>query len=253
MKIIDANLIIHSVIILSFFLMQFFEMISFGSRTAGKLVNRIGLGTTLQQSIYTSSRFLLIFFLPLLGYVVEYGLSMERYIALVVSTFTLSFIASIFILIKLNYFQAFFQKVFTNYSNNTIPAAILKSIPQNKYKIKPKLCESFSFKKIIWKKTFVSVIAYLFLISSYFVAFTFAIIYPENRLTLSQFTAVFHSFGAIIMSFYLDPMLSRSIDVKSDNIVWLKNTYSILLGRVISYLIALIVLLICLFFIVSSK
>jgi len=51
----------------------------------------------------------------------------------------------------------------------------------------------------------------------------------------------------------LDPMLSRSIDVKSDNIVWLKNTYSILLGRVISYLIALIVLLICLFFIVSSK
>jgi len=58
----------------------------------------------------------------------------------------------------------------------------------------------------------------------------------EYRLTLSQFTATFHGIGAVIVSFYLDPMLSRSIDAIEDKVIWLNNLYSILFGRVIAYL-----------------
>ena len=67
-----------------------------------------------------------------------------------------------------------------------------------------------------------------------------AILYPENRLTLSQFTAAFHGVGAIIVAVYIDPMLSRSIDFHDDDISWINNVYSIILGRVLSYLFVLI-------------
>jgi len=71
-----------------------------------------------------------------------------------------------------------------------------------------------------------------------------AVLFPENRLTLSQFTAAFHGLGAVIFAFYLDPMLSRSIDTYSDDITWLKNVYSILLGRTLSYLAMIFLILI---------
>ena len=69
-----------------------------------------------------------------------------------------------------------------------------------------------------------------------------AILYPENRLTLTQFTASFHGVGAIIFAVYLDPMLSRSIDLNNDEITWVKNVYSIILGRVLSYFLILLVM-----------
>ena len=75
-----------------------------------------------------------------------------------------------------------------------------------------------------------------------------AVIFPENRLTLSQFTAVFHGFGAVIFALYLDPMLSRSIDTYSDDVTWLKNVYSILLGRTLSYLVMTISILFVLYY-----
>ena len=107
-----------------------------------------------------------------------------------------------------------------------------------------KNCESFTFDKVIPKKTSVSFLAYIFLITGFFNAFMLAVLFPENRLTLSQFTAIFHGFGAIIFAFYLDPMLSRSIDTVTDNVSWLKNVYSILVGRVLSYFAMIIILLI---------
>ena len=75
-----------------------------------------------------------------------------------------------------------------------------------------------------------------------------AVLFPENRLTLSQFTAAFHGFGAVIFALYLDPMLSRSIDTYSDDVSWLKNVYSILLGRVLTYLVMIISLLMFIYY-----
>ena len=57
-------IIFISIIILSYVLMHGVEIASFGTRVAGRVSNRVALGTTLQLTIYTTSRFLLIPFLP---------------------------------------------------------------------------------------------------------------------------------------------------------------------------------------------
>jgi len=237
-------LLLIIIVIVSYVLLHTFEIVSFGARVAGRITNRAALGTTLSQTIHTLSRFLLIIFLPALGYIVESGITINDYLILVLVAYILTFIVSIIVLIKLNSLQQFYQLIFVKYNDNTIPIAILKSLISKKTDLNAKYCDDFTFDKVILKKTLLSFLAYIFLITGFFIAFMLAVLFPENRLTLSQFTATFHGFGAVIFAFYLDPMLSRSIDTYSDDVSWLKNVYSILLGRALSYFAMIFLLLI---------
>ena len=230
------------VVIVTYVIWHTIEMASFGARVAGRMTNRVALGTTMSQTINTLSRFLLIFFVPALAFIVESGITINDYLILVLGAYTLTCIVSIIMMIKLNILQQFYQVIFDKYKDNTIPIAILKSLINKKTDLNTKDCDNFTFDKVILKKTLVSFLAYMFLVTGFFVAFMLAVLFPDNRLTLSQFTATFHGFGAVILAFYLDPMLSRSIDSYSDDVTWLKNVYSILFGRLLSYL-AMIILL----------
>jgi hypothetical protein len=234
------NIILGIIIISCYFGMHFIDMASFGSRVAGRVIKRTGLGTTLQLSIMTLSKFALVPFLPVLGYLVESGINIEDYLIVVIISFMLTFLVSIFVLLKLNSFQYFFQKLFNNYDNRTIPSALLKTFFTTHDNLKLKSCQDFSLDMLIFKKTLVSCFAYLFIITGFFAAFMLGILFPENRLTLSQLTATFHGVGTIIFAVYLDPMLSRSIDLHHDENTWISNVYSIIMGRVISYLIVLV-------------
>ena len=231
------------IVIISYVLLHAMEIAAFGSRVAGRITNRAAFGTTLFQTLHTLSRFFLILFLPSLGYIVESGISITDYLKIVLVAYTLTLMISIVIIIRLNSLQHFYQVIFSKYKNNTIPLAILKSLINKKTDLTAKNCDVFSFDKIILKKTLVSSLAYIFLVTGFFNAFMLAILFPEHRLTLTGFTTVFHGFGAVIFAFYLDPMLSRSIDTYSDEVTWLKNVYSILLGRTLSYLAIIICLL----------
>jgi len=232
------------IVITTYVLFQAIEIASFGTRVAGRITNRTALGTTLAQTIYTTSRFLLVPFLPSLGYIVESGIDIHDYLILVIVAFILTFLVSIIMIIQLNSLQQFYQVVFHKYGENTIPIALFKSLISKKTDFDAKACDDFTFEKVILKKTLVSFLAYIFLTTGFFIAFMLSVLFPENRLTLSQFTAFFHGFGAVIFAFYLDPMLSRSIDTYSDDVTWLENVYSILLGRTLSYFAMIFLLLI---------
>ena len=241
-------LLLIIIVTVSYVLLHTLEIACFGARVAGRLTNRAALGTTLSQTIHSLSRFILIIFLPALGYIVESGITINDYLTLVLVAYILTFIVSIIMLIKLNSLQHFYQVIFAKYNDNTIPTAIIKSLISKKTDLNAKDCDNFTFDKIILKKTLVSFLAYIFLITGFFIAFMLAVLFPENRLTLSQFTAAFHGFGAVIFAFYLDPMLSRSIDSYSDDVTWLKNVYSILFGRILSYLAMIILLSVFLYY-----
>jgi len=229
--------------VLSFTIMMMIETAAFAARAAGRLIGKPALGTTIHHSLFTASRFLLISFLPILGFLVESNISYEKYFLTAVLCLSSSFLGSFIIIIYLNKVQNFFQKVFYLYKSSTIPVALLSAIfSRKKYEIKyVDLNLKLTSDRLIPKKVFVSFLAYSFLGTGFFIAFLLSLIYIDYRLTLSQFTAVFHGFGAVIVSFYLDPMLSRSIDQIKSESDWINNLYSILIGRIISYLITSII------------
>jgi len=72
------------------------EVSSVATIVAGKTNNRFALGTSLQQTIYTTSRFLLIPFFNNDGFLVESGILVEAYLKLVFCTFLLTFLFKFF-------------------------------------------------------------------------------------------------------------------------------------------------------------
>ena len=55
--------------------MHAIEIASFGTRVAGRITNRVALGTTLSRSFYTVSDLFKIIFLPSLAFIVEFGIT----------------------------------------------------------------------------------------------------------------------------------------------------------------------------------
>jgi hypothetical protein len=224
--------------------MQFIETVSFGSRVAGKLVKKLSLGTTLQHSIFTISRLFLPPLLLSISFLIESNLSIQLFLLTAAALTITAFFSSLLVLINFNYFQLLFQRLFIRYESNTIPIAIVKiffgkknKFNQTNLEVIPKI-RNLSLKKII-----TSSFAYFFLSTGFLIAFSLAILIPEYRMTMSQLTTAFHGIGAIILAMYIDPMVSRSLDVELENSDWIKNIYSIFVGRLLAYLFASITFL----------
>jgi hypothetical protein len=219
--------------------MQFIETVSFGSRLAGKLVNRLSLGTTLQHSIFVTSRLFLPPLLLSLSLLIESGLSIQLFLLTSAILTITAFSTSLLVFINFNYFQLLFQRVFAQYESNTIPVAIIKALFGKKNKLNQvKLEATPKIRNLSFKKIAASSFAYFFLSTGFLIAFSLAILLPEYRMTMSQSTTVFHGIGAIILAMYIDPMISKSLDVELENSNWLENIYSIFVGRLLAYLLA---------------
>ncbi len=219
--------------------MQFIETVSFGSRLAGKLVNRLSLGTTLQHSIFVTSRLFLPPLLLSLSFLIESNLSIQLFLLTSAILTITAFFTSLLVLINFNYFQLLFQRLFVQYESNTIPIAIVKVLFGKKNKLNQVSLEvAPRIRGLSLKKITTSGLAYFFLSTGFLIAFSLAILIPEYRMTMSQLTTAFHGIGAIILAMYIDPMISRSLDVELENSDWLDNIYSIFVGRLLAYLLA---------------
>jgi len=232
-------MIFFLIALLCFTTMQFIETVSFGSRVAGKLANSLSLGTTLQHSIYVASRLFLPPLLLSLSFLIETDLSIQLFLLISITLTFSAFFASLLVLINFNFFQLLFQRLFIQYQYNTIPIAILKvlfgknkQLNQVSIEVVPKII-SLPLKKVL-----TSGFAYFFLSTGFLIAFSLAILIPEYRMTMSQLTSSLHGIGAIILAMYIDPMISRSLDVELENSDWIENIYAIFVGRLLAYLLA---------------
>ena len=244
-------MLIEIIAIISFVLMHFIEIYSFSSRVAGKLTGNTALGTTFHYSMHTGSRFLLIAFLPSLAFLVESEANIENYLLVVLCALFLCFLSCLFVILRLNNAQLFFQNVFSLYSkSNILLLSLLKVVfSKNKNHKNLKDMEKFQFDKLVKRKSLIAFISYSFLNTGFFVAFLMSFYFYEYRLTVSQFSTMFHGFGAIVVAFYLDPMLSRSIDESLVKGRWANDMYSILFGRMLSYLVSFILFLAVYYFV----
>ena len=229
--------------------MQFIECAAFGSRVAGKLTNRLALGTTLQTSIFTSSRIFLPPLLLTLSFMIESNLNIQLFLWIGFSFTISAFLGSLIVLVNFNYFQLLFQRIFFHYNFNSIPVAILKSFLGKKSEIDLVQLETIpQIKNLRLTKILTSTVAYTFLSTGFLIAFALAILVPEYRMTVSNLSSVFHGVGALLLALYIDPMISRSLDIELENSHWLENVYVIFIGRVTAYLVASTVFLFNIYF-----
>ena len=225
--------------------MQFVETVSFGSRLAGKLTNRLSLGTTLQHSFFVSSRLFLPPLLLSLSYLIESKLDVKTFLLMASSLTFASFFASLVVFQNFNYFQIFFQRLFEQYESNSIPVSLFKVLFNKKRKLKYKNIDYIpKIRTLSLKKCATSCFAYFFLSTGFLFSFSLAILIPDYRMTMSQLSTAFHGIGAIVLALFIDPMLCRSLDVVMKNSDWIDNIYSIFVGRLMAYLLSSILFII---------
>jgi hypothetical protein len=179
-----------------------------------------------------------------LSYMIESDLSIQLFLLIAMTLVFSAFLSSLLVLSNLNSFQGLFQKLFFFYQTNSIPISILNVLSKKKnlttkidLEYRPKL------KHLSLKKLLTSCFSYFFLSTGFLIAFSLAILIPEYRMTMSQLATVFHGVGAVFLAMYIDPMMSRSLDIELQNNHWIDNIYSILVGRILSYLLASLVFL----------
>lgn len=219
--------------------MQLVETFSFGSRVAGKLSGDLALGTTLQHTIFICSRVFLPPLLLAISFQIESGETIENFMFLSAVMTGFALLLSVLIVVRLNSCQRQFQIIFFYSRNYRLPTCIWKLMSNDNRDIvviNRDLAPKVGY--IRWPKLLASSFAYFFIATSFLLAFSTALLFPEYRLTISQFSSAFHGIGAGFLALYIDPMISKSLDVADDQEDWLANVFSVLAGRICSLALA---------------
>ena len=240
---------IPELILLSIFfylLMHLSDSAAINSVVAGKLSENLSQGISIQNSTIIASRLPLPLILITLAFLIENEImSLKEYLFYAILHLIPVIIMLIIMIRKVDVFQKFFQRIIFFRNRKSLPIAILMSLfsKTNDMELIDFPIE-FSIKRIILIKSFVSSLAYVFLAIGFFISFSFAYYFEDFRMTISQLTTVFHGIGGLLLAFFIDPMISKSVDIKVKNEIWVNNFYSIMFGRLLSYLISLFILVI---------
>ena len=241
-----------TLVILLFVLMVLIEQISIISNVAGKLTRNLSQGLSFQHATFAFSRILLPFILLLLTFMIETAILLKDFIFLSLS---MTFTVSIFLFVSIflvNPIQKFYQKVIFYHHRNTLPISLLYVLTKKDNIELFEFKEKFALRKLSLKKILVASLSYILLGSAFLFSFAIAIYYIEYRLTISQLTSVFQGLATIVLTFYINPMFSRSIDLEISDKLWIYNLYSILFARALAFIVSSAIFVIVYLLILNS-
>lgn len=217
-------------IVFLFSSIHFLEFSSFYSRIAGIRSKKKLLSYSIQQTTFVGTRFFFIFLMPLLGYIVDRKVDEELYIYMIFLALAFASLGYIFSYLFKETIVTFFENVILEYSENKrgYITSFLISLSSLKYrKNKSSINNRFKF----FNKNIVILSAIVFCCYSIavFLSFYLALIYYDYRSTISQLSGLVNAAATLLLTLYVEPKISRSIDDNSNNVEY--DIYSLLLGR----------------------
>lgn len=222
------NLYLIVLVIFLFSCIHFIEFLSFYSRIAGIRTDNRLISYSLQQTAFVGTRFFFIFLMPILGFIVDSRIDKNTYLIMVIFSLVFSIVSYLIAYILREKIVYFFISVIEEYSQNTsYLKSILKSFCKTLY---IRSITKYKVKGIINKKmVFFSALIFCSYSIAVFLSFYFALVFYEFRSTISQLSGVVNAFATLVLTLYIEPRISRSIDQKSVNAEF--DVYSLLLGR----------------------
>lgn len=222
------NLYLIVLVIFLFSSIHFIEFLSFYSRIAGIRTDNRLISYSLQQTAFVGTRFFFIFLMPILGFIVDSRIDKNTYLIMVIFSLVFSIVSYLIAYILREKIVYFFISVIEEYSQNTsYLKSILKSICKT---LNVRGITKYKVKGIINKKmVFFSALIFCSYSIAVFLSFYFALVFYEFRSTISQLSGVINAFATLVLTLYIEPRISRSIDQKSVNAEF--DVYSLLLGR----------------------
>lgn len=224
---------------------QYFELAAVLARVSGVRAKSVMLGYTLQQSVYMVTRFLLIILLPVVGFLVDSNIEMKTYYMMTHISLFLAALGGIFLAVRSGLAIQYFERVIAKYKSGAgYLASLIGSLkfrpPAGSTKIGIPRLSNYPWKLLIFSN-----IVFTIYSTGVFVSFYFALEYYPYRATISQMSGIANALGAVIITFYIEPRISKAIDAVEENA---ENMISALFwGRLFSIMITGQVLLFIVF------
>lgn len=227
----NYNLLILAVII-CFCCIHVIEVLSFMARISGVKENKRSLAYSLQNAIFMLTRFFMMALLPVLGLLIDKGVSKAIYLVMVFcSLLGAAFFSYLVFLFRHKVISAF-SRIIRNIINGK---SIFKEIIFFPYYFLSTKVEEKNKKKNIVINRYIflsSAIVFCIYSLSVFMVFFIALFFPDYRTMISQLSGVTNAFATVLLTFIIEPKISKSIDLdenveKSENML-----LSLVLGRI---------------------
>lgn len=228
----NYNLLILAVII-CFSCIHVIEVLSFMARISGVKENKRSLAYSLQNAIFMLTRFFMMALLPVLGLLIDKGINKTSYLVMVLcSLFCAAFFSYLVFLFRGKIISSF-SKIIRNiiYGKSIFKEIIF--FPY--YFLSTKAEENNKNKSFVVNRPifFSSAIIFCIYSLSVFMVFFIALFFPDYRTMISQLSGVTNAFATVLLTFIVEPKISKSIDL-DDNIENSENMLlSLVLGRIL--------------------
>lgn len=236
----DNYIILLFLVPILFGLLNALEFTSVLARYSGISINNHMMGYSLQQAVYIFTRFLVVLILPLMGLLTDLGVNSHNFLNMSRSSLFLSFIFGVIILFLSRSIISYYIRVINKYkvSSSFLKAMISSIFSKNDLEIDEQPIHDF-IKNIrhpeIIKSLALTTIIFGIYGSGMFISFYFSLMIPEYRTSLSQMSGAINAFGAVMLTFFVEPHISKRID---EHAAIAKNLImSIFVGRLLGLLI----------------
>lgn len=206
------------------------------AREAGIHSGNVMLGYSLNQSVYMGTRFCLVFLLPMLGFLVDSGVAPGTYALMVHGAILLSFLAGLVVLVMRQSVERYFVRVMERYkeAGGYVTAFVhgLRSRPGAEADIPAASVRDMLSHPARRRMVMMAIVVFFIYTSGMFASFYLALIFQDYRASISHSAGLFNAFGAVLLTFYIEPYISREIDGKSDDAATL--VMSLFIGRLLA-------------------
>lgn len=209
----NFNWMLSAGVILAFSIIHFVEISSFLARLTGVKLGANALAYAVQNAVYMLTRFFSMLLLPILGLIIDFQVEKKYYLNIVTlaiaSAATMSVLALVFRVRIVNGFTF----VIADVQKGRSLLGSLIMLPVRVLSPVPKKIQNLPIEINLRSKTFwLSAIVFSVYATSLFLAFFLGLIFPTYRAAISQLSAVFNAFATVLLTFFVEPKISVSID-----------------------------------------
>lgn len=228
----QSNSMLFLIIPFLFAAIHVLEMSGIVARLAGIHAQQPLTAYSIQNAMFMGTRFLFMLLLPLLGFMTDIRIDKKAYLLVAHSSIALAGIASAVVyMIRARVVDRYVLTIFSYSAGTSFISALLRPRRSGHREAVPfiTLSERDSLsREMIMKSSAV----YCLYSVGVFCAFYFSVLLPEYRASLSQMSGLINATGAVILTFFVEPRIARSIDIQSPDAVTLVN--SLLIGRLLA-------------------
>lgn len=219
---------------------QLLEMSAILARVSGIQSSRRMLGYSVQNSVYMMTRLLIVFLLPLLGFIVDLGISRPEYTLITHASLAAAGVGAVLVYFGRKTIVSYYGSVMESYVQTGrfirsffYPAFARVKASDDALRIDIRsVVASREALRIAFMSTTVNTIYSV----GMFFSFYLALVYFDYRTTISQLSGVINAFGAVLLTFFIEPLLSRRIDEEHQDASSL--VMAVLLGRAVAVLVS---------------